>query len=40
MRLARIAVGDVYAVIVQSRKGAALAVPFQQAVTLRSRLPG
>ncbi|MGW7645139.1 hypothetical protein [Streptomyces bobili] len=40
VRFAHIAVGDVYAVIVQSRKGAALAVPFQQTVTLQSQLLG
>lgn len=32
--------GDVLAVIVQSRKGAARAVPFQQTVTLQSELLG
>jgi hypothetical protein len=39
-RQAYLAAGDVLAVIVQSRKGAAKAVPFQQTVTLQSQLLG
>ncbi|MFD5265201.1 hypothetical protein [Streptomyces sp. NPDC058335] len=40
VRFAHLAVGDVYGLVVQSRKGAALAVPFQQTVTLQSQLLG
>ncbi|GAA2548929.1 hypothetical protein GCM10010398_40280 [Streptomyces fimbriatus] len=32
--------GDVLAVVLQSRKGTARAVPFRRTVVLRSRLPG
>lgn len=39
-RQAYLAAGDVLAVIVQSRKGTAKAVPFQQTVTLQSQLLG
>ncbi|MFJ6988478.1 MULTISPECIES: hypothetical protein [unclassified Streptomyces] len=39
-RFAHIAAGDVYAVVFQSRKGSAAAVPFQQTVTLQSQLLG
>ncbi|MGV9250581.1 hypothetical protein [Streptomyces sp. NPDC003697] len=38
MRQAYVDAGDVLAVIVQSRKGGAAAVPFQQTVTLQSQL--
>lgn len=38
VRLAYLAAGDTLGVIVQSRKGTALAVPFQQTVTLQSQL--
>ncbi|MEU5097757.1 hypothetical protein [Streptomyces sp. NPDC020996] len=40
VRQAYLAAGDVLAVIVQSRKGGAKAVPFQQTVTLQSQLLG
>ncbi|MGP4005462.1 hypothetical protein [Streptomyces sp. 4N124] len=40
VRHAYLAAGDVLAVIVQSRKGAAEAVPFQQTVILQSQLLG
>ncbi|MEV6617462.1 hypothetical protein AB0N31_27145 [Streptomyces sp. NPDC051051] len=40
VRFAHIAAGDVHALVVQSRKGAAAAVPFQQTVTLQSQLLG
>lgn len=40
VREAYLAAGDTLAVIVQSRKGAAEAVPFQQTVTLQSQLLG
>ncbi|MGW3848918.1 hypothetical protein [Streptomyces fagopyri] len=40
VREAYLAAGDTLAVIVQSRKGAAKAVPFQQTVTLQSQLLG
>ncbi|GAA3843490.1 hypothetical protein GCM10022403_089320 [Streptomyces coacervatus] len=39
-RQAYLSAGDVLAVIVQSRKGAAKAVPFQQTVVLQSQLLG
>ncbi|WP_404828456.1 hypothetical protein [Streptomyces canus] len=39
-RHAYLAVGDVFALVVQSRKGAANPVPFQQTVTLQSQLLG
>ncbi|MFD4571686.1 hypothetical protein ACFWNK_10670 [Streptomyces sp. NPDC058417] len=39
-RFAHIAAGDVYAVVFQSRRGSAAAVPFQQTVTLQSQLLG
>ncbi|MGW7424337.1 hypothetical protein ACWGJB_30645 [Streptomyces sp. NPDC054813] len=38
VRQAYLATGDTVGVIVQSRKGAALAVPFEQTVTLQSEL--
>ncbi|MEU9730893.1 hypothetical protein [Streptomyces sp. NPDC048002] len=38
VRQAYVTAGDVLALIVQSRKGKALAVPFQQTVTLQSQL--
>jgi hypothetical protein len=38
VRLAYLAAGDTLGMIVQSRKGTALAVPFQQTVTLQSQL--
>ncbi|MER6674448.1 hypothetical protein [Streptomyces sp. NPDC000983] len=38
VRHAYVTAGDVLALIVQSRKGEALAVPFQQTVTLQSQL--
>ncbi|WP_179382220.1 hypothetical protein [Streptomyces sp. SA15] len=40
VRQAYLAAGDVLGVIVQSRKGTAPAVPFQQTVTLQSQLLG
>ncbi|MFD3501680.1 hypothetical protein [Streptomyces sp. NPDC058678] len=40
VRQAYLAAGDVLAVIIQSRKGTAKAVPFQQTVTLQSQLLG
>ncbi|WP_210592545.1 hypothetical protein [Streptomyces sp. GESEQ-35] len=40
VRQAYLRAGDVIAVVVQSRKGAAAAVPFQQTVTLQSQLLG
>ncbi len=40
VRQAYLRAGDVLAVILQSRKGAARAVPFQQTVTLQSELLG
>jgi hypothetical protein len=40
VRQAYLRAGDVLAVVVQSRKGAARAVPFQQTVTLQSELLG
>ncbi len=40
VRQAYLSAGDVYAVILQSRKGAAEAVPFQQTVVLQSQLLG
>ncbi|MER6630827.1 hypothetical protein ABT301_21855 [Streptomyces sp. NPDC000987] len=40
VRQAYLSAGDVLAVIVQSRKGGAKAVPFQQTVTLQSQLLG
>lgn len=40
VRQAYLTAGDVYAVIIQSRKGGARAVPFQQTVTLQSQLLG
>ncbi|MFJ9816892.1 hypothetical protein ACIRU3_16760 [Streptomyces sp. NPDC101151] len=40
VRQAYLAAGDVYAVILQSRKGTAVAVPFQQTVTLQGQLLG
>ncbi|MGX1270852.1 hypothetical protein [Streptomyces phaeoluteigriseus] len=40
VRFAHLAAGDVYGLVVQSRKGAAAAVPFQQTVTLQSQLLG
>ncbi|WP_254646588.1 hypothetical protein [Streptomyces sp. GbtcB6] len=40
VRLVCLAAGDTFGVIVQSRKGEALAVPFQQTVTLQSELLG
>ncbi|GAA3863802.1 hypothetical protein GCM10023084_16280 [Streptomyces lacrimifluminis] len=40
VRQAYLVAGDVYAVILQSRKGTAEAVPFQQTVTLQSQLLG
>jgi hypothetical protein len=40
VRQAYLAAGDVLAVIIQSRKGTAEAVPFQQTVTLQSQLLG
>jgi hypothetical protein len=40
VRLAYLAAGDTFALIVQSRKGGAPAVPFQQTVTPQSRLLG
>ncbi|MER5597770.1 hypothetical protein [Streptomyces sp. NPDC002265] len=40
VRQAYLSVGDVIAVIVQSRKGTAAAVPFQQTVALQSELLG
>ncbi|KQW16946.1 hypothetical protein ASD08_23765 [Streptomyces sp. Root369] len=39
-RHAYLAVGDVFALVVQSRKGAANPVPFQQTVTLQNQLLG
>ncbi|KUN88231.1 hypothetical protein AQJ66_07695 [Streptomyces bungoensis] len=38
VRQAFVAAGDVYAVILQSREGGALTVPFQQTVTLQTQL--
>ncbi|MGW3360474.1 hypothetical protein ACWDFL_34650 [Streptomyces bungoensis] len=38
VRQAYVSAGDVYAVILQSRKGGALAMPFQQTVTLQTEL--
>ncbi|WP_055524965.1 hypothetical protein [Streptomyces graminilatus] len=40
VRQAHLSAGDVYAVILQSRKGTAEAVPFQQTVALQSQLLG
>lgn len=40
VRHAYLAAGDVLALVVQSRKGTAAAVPFQQTVTLQSQLLG
>ncbi|MGX1544062.1 hypothetical protein [Streptomyces adustus] len=40
VREAYVSAGDVFALIVQSRKGAAAAVPFQQTVALQSQLLG
>ncbi|MFE9626536.1 hypothetical protein [Streptomyces sp. NPDC006527] len=40
VRHAYLAAGDVLALIVQSRKGGAAAIPFQQTVTLQSQLLG
>ncbi|MFE9678552.1 hypothetical protein ACFYO5_31340 [Streptomyces sp. NPDC006259] len=40
VRFAHLAAGDVYALIIQSRKGGAAAVPFQQTVTLQGQLLG
>ncbi|MGQ4414004.1 hypothetical protein ACN6LA_000793 [Streptomyces sp. SAS_269] len=40
VRQAYVAAGDVYAVILQSRKGSAPAIPFQQTVVLQSQLLG
>ncbi|MFI1359112.1 hypothetical protein ACH4TV_36920 [Streptomyces sp. NPDC020898] len=40
VRYAYLAAGDTFALIMQSRKGEALAVPFQQTVTLQSQLLG
>ncbi|MFF4837224.1 hypothetical protein [Streptomyces sp. NPDC001315] len=40
VRQAYLSAGDVYAVILQTRKGAAKAVPFQQTVMLQSQLLG
>jgi hypothetical protein len=40
VRYAYLAAGDTLAVIMQSRKGEALAVPFQQTVALQSQLLG
>ncbi|MDT9698750.1 hypothetical protein [Streptomyces sp. P17] len=40
VRQAYLTAGDVLALVVQSRKGEALAVPFQQTVTLQSQLLG
>ncbi|MFJ9560226.1 hypothetical protein ACIRQQ_09315 [Streptomyces fuscichromogenes] len=40
VRMAYLVAGDTFAVIVQSRKHSALAVPFQQTVTLQSELLG
>ncbi|MGW3104965.1 hypothetical protein [Streptomyces sp. NPDC001100] len=40
LRLAFVTAGDTFAMIVQSRKGQAEAVPFQQTVTLQSELLG
>jgi hypothetical protein len=40
VRQAYVGAGDVLAVVVQSRKGTAAAVPFQQTVTLQSELLG
>ncbi|MET9832881.1 hypothetical protein ABZ078_27105 [Streptomyces sp. NPDC006385] len=40
VRQAYVSAGDVLAVVVQSRKGTAKAVPFQQTVTLQSQLLG
>ncbi|MGW2050397.1 hypothetical protein ACWCPF_35275 [Streptomyces sp. NPDC001858] len=40
LRQAYLRAGDVIAVVLQSRKGAAAAVPFQQTVTLQSQLLG
>ncbi|GAA3981844.1 hypothetical protein [Streptomyces plumbiresistens] len=40
VRQAYLAAGDVLALIIQSRKGTAKAVPFQQTVTLQSQLLG
>ncbi|WP_333772882.1 hypothetical protein [Streptomyces sp. IBSBF 3136] len=40
VRQAYVAAGDVFAVIVQSRRGTAPAIPFQQTVTLQSQLLG
>ncbi|MCZ0988468.1 hypothetical protein O1M54_27135 [Streptomyces diastatochromogenes] len=40
VRQAYVAAGDVFAVILQSRKGTAPAVPFQQTVVLQSQLLG
>ncbi|MFF5372099.1 hypothetical protein [Streptomyces sp. NPDC013187] len=40
VRHAYLAAGDTLALVVQSRKGGARAVPFQQTVTLQSRLLG
>lgn len=40
VRQAYLTAGDVFAVILQSRKGGAPAVPFQQTVTLQSQLLG
>ncbi|MFJ7077966.1 hypothetical protein [Streptomyces sp. NPDC098781] len=40
VRQAHLAAGDVLGVVIQSRKGTAKAVPFQQTVTLQSQLLG
>ncbi len=40
LRQAYLCAGDVMAVITQSRKGTAAAVPFQQTVVLQSQLLG
>ncbi|MFE3633207.1 hypothetical protein [Streptomyces sp. NPDC059168] len=40
VRQAYVVAGDVYAVILQSRKGSAPAIPFQQTVVLQSQLLG
>jgi hypothetical protein len=40
VRHAYLAAGDILAVVLQTRKGAAAAVPFQQTVTLQSQLLG
>ncbi|MFF4842202.1 hypothetical protein [Streptomyces collinus] len=40
VRQAYVAAGDVFAVVLQSRRGTAPAIPFQQTVTLQSQLLG